>query len=90
MTSHAPGVEHLGTYRGQREKIPYLNELGVTAVELIPVHEFNEGQFYLGLIPACTTRNSEFSAMDGLSDTAHTQSEMKCSLVNYFRMPALT
>jgi glycogen operon protein len=24
------------------EKIPYLNELGVTAVELMPVQEFNE------------------------------------------------
>lgn len=38
------GVEHRGTYRGLMEKIPYLKELGVTAVELMPVHEFNEGQ----------------------------------------------
>lgn len=38
------GVEHPGTYRGLMEKIPYLQELGVTAVELMPVHEFNEGQ----------------------------------------------
>ena len=38
------GVEHPGTYRGLMEKIPYLKELGVTAVELMPVHEFNEGQ----------------------------------------------
>jgi isoamylase len=36
------GVEHSGTYRGLMEKIPYLKELGVTAVELMPVHEFNE------------------------------------------------
>lgn len=35
-------VEHPGTYRGLMEKIPYLKELGVTAVELMPVHEFNE------------------------------------------------
>ncbi len=35
-------VEHSGTYRGLMEKIPYLKELGVTAVELMPVHEFNE------------------------------------------------
>ena len=35
-------VEHAGTYRGLTEKIPYLQELGVTAVELMPVHEFNE------------------------------------------------
>jgi len=38
------GVQHPGTYRGLMEKIPYLNELGVTAVELMPVHEFNECQ----------------------------------------------
>jgi hypothetical protein len=35
-------VEHPGTYRGLTEKIPYLEELGVTAVELMPVLEFNE------------------------------------------------
>ena len=38
------GVEHPGTYRGLMEKIPYLKELGVTAVELMPVYEFNECQ----------------------------------------------
>jgi len=38
------GVEHPGTYRGLMEKIPYLKDLGVTAVELMPVHEFNEHQ----------------------------------------------
>ena len=36
------GVEHRGTYRGLMEKIPYFKELGVTAVELMPVQEFNE------------------------------------------------
>jgi glycogen operon protein len=35
-------VEHAGTYRGLVEKIPYLLWLGVTAVELMPVQEFNE------------------------------------------------
>jgi isoamylase len=38
------GVEHPGTYCGLTEKIPYLKELGVTAVELMPVYEFNESQ----------------------------------------------
>ncbi len=38
------GVEHPGTYRGLMEKIAYLKELGVTAVELMPIHEFNECQ----------------------------------------------
>ena len=31
-----------GTYSGLVEKIPYLRELGVTAVELMPVQEFDE------------------------------------------------
>ena len=33
-------VKHPGTYLGLIEKIPYLKSLGVTAVELMPVHEF--------------------------------------------------
>jgi len=36
------GVSHPGTYLGLIEKIPYLKELGVTAVELLPVTEFDE------------------------------------------------
>jgi glycogen operon protein len=36
------GVDHPGTYLGLTEKIPYLQALGVTAVELMPVQEFNE------------------------------------------------
>lgn len=38
--SPSSGVEHPGTYLGLIEKIPYLKSLGVTAVELMPVHEF--------------------------------------------------
>jgi len=30
-----------GTYKALTQKIPYLKELGVTAVELLPVHEFD-------------------------------------------------
>ncbi|MDT0270319.1 alpha-amylase family glycosyl hydrolase [Streptomyces sp. DSM 44915] len=36
------GVAHPGTYAGLREKLPYLAALGVTAVELLPVFEFDE------------------------------------------------
>ncbi len=35
-------VNHPGTYRGVIEKIPYLQSLGITAVELMPVTEFDE------------------------------------------------
>ncbi|MEX0867487.1 MAG: glycogen debranching protein GlgX, partial [Pirellulales bacterium] len=38
--SKTSGVEHPGTYLGVIEKIPYLKSLGVTAVELMPIHEF--------------------------------------------------
>jgi len=38
-------VRFPGTYRGLVEKIPYLTDLGVTAVELMPVQEFNENHF---------------------------------------------
>lgn len=31
-----------GTYKGLAQKIPYLKELGVTAVELMPIFEFDE------------------------------------------------
>jgi len=33
-----------GTFSGLIEKIPYLKELGITAIELLPVHEFNENE----------------------------------------------
>jgi glycogen operon protein len=36
------GVRFPGTYAGLREKVPYLQELGVTCVELMPVFEFDE------------------------------------------------
>ena len=38
------GVSHPGTFDGLREKIPYLKELGVNAVELMPIFEFDEMQ----------------------------------------------
>lgn len=36
------GVAHHGTFSGLREKIPYLKDLGVNAVELMPIFEFDE------------------------------------------------
>jgi glycogen operon protein len=48
------GVEHPGTYRGLTGKTPYLRDLGITAVELMPVHEFNECQ-----VPAIDPRTGK-------------------------------
>ncbi len=38
-----------GTYAGLIEKIPYLQELGITAVELLPVHQFDPQDVRPGL-----------------------------------------
>lgn len=40
--SDTSGVEHPGTFAGIMEKIPYLKELGVNVLELMPVFEFDE------------------------------------------------
>src|SRR5205085_3953417 len=43
FTCHSSsGVARPGTFAGLAEKIPYLKALGVTAVELLPIHEFDE------------------------------------------------
>ena len=43
FTRHpSSGVQHRGTFAGLEEKIPYLKELGINAVELMPIFEFDE------------------------------------------------
>ena len=43
FTAHpSSGVTRPGTFAGIREKIPYLKELGVNCVELMPIFEFDE------------------------------------------------
>ncbi|WP_410207962.1 glycogen debranching protein [Fusobacterium sp.] len=42
FTKHfTSGVEYPGTYKGFMEKIPYLKKLGITAVEFLPVYEWD-------------------------------------------------
>ena len=53
FTSHpSSGVERekRGTYAGLIEKIPYLEELGITAVELLPVFQFDAQDCPQGLV----------------------------------------
>ena len=43
FTRHnSSGVKNKGTFEGLVEKIPYLKDLGITAVELLPAYEFLE------------------------------------------------
>lgn len=43
FTQHpSSAVEHPGTFLGILEKIPYLKKLGVNAIELMPIFEFDE------------------------------------------------
>ncbi|HMP60915.1 MAG TPA: glycogen debranching protein GlgX [Gemmatales bacterium] len=44
------GVKQPGTYAGLIEKIPYLKDLGVTAVELLPVFQFDRLACPKGLV----------------------------------------
>ena len=39
-----------GTFQGVIDKLPYLQELGINAIELLPVKEF-EGDYSWGTIP---------------------------------------
>ena len=58
FTAHpSSGVRYPGTYRGLIEKIPYLRDLGVTAVELLPIQEFNEMEYFLENINRRHLRN---------------------------------
>jgi isoamylase len=43
FTKHnSSSVEHKGTFLGLMEKIPYLLELGINCVQLMPIYEYNE------------------------------------------------
>lgn len=47
FTQHeSSGVEYPGTFKGLQEKIGYLKELGINAVELMPIFEFDETKDY--------------------------------------------
>jgi isoamylase len=45
--SPSSGVLHRGTFAGVIDKIPYLKALGITAVELLPICEFDDSETML-------------------------------------------
>ncbi|XP_024544840.1 isoamylase 1, chloroplastic [Selaginella moellendorffii] len=47
FTQHpSSNVDFPGTYLGALEKLPHLKDLGINAIELMPIHEFNELEYY--------------------------------------------
>lgn len=52
LRADSSGAGCAGTYAGLCERLDYLAALGVNAVELMPVHEFNELEYYKVQCPA--------------------------------------
>ena len=50
------GVRRKGTFAGLKEKIPYLQSLGINQVKLMPVYEFSE---MMPMIPKQTKKHAE-------------------------------
>lgn len=70
FTRHSSSkVRAKGTYEGIMEKIPYLKDLGVTMVELLPVHEFEE----IRGIPVYGKENMEWQQTDGINYWGYTK-----------------
>ena len=63
------GLPSPGTYRGLAGRIPYLKDLGVTAVELMPVQEFNESHL-MRVNPQTGERLRNYWGYDPLSFVA--------------------
>jgi isoamylase len=60
FTFHSSSQVHYpGGFLGVIEKIPYLIDLGVNAIELLPVFEFNESE-YQGINPATDERLCQY------------------------------
>ena len=49
--AHVQCTALAGTYLGLVEKLPYLQALGINAIELLPIHEFNELEYHQARAP---------------------------------------
>jgi glycogen operon protein len=66
--------ERRGTFLGVIDKIPYLQELGVTAVELMPVFQFDPQEAnYWGYMPLSFFAPHEAYASASASEDQHTE-----------------
>ena len=67
---------HRGTYLGVIDKIPYLQDLGVTAIELLPVYQYDPGERnYWG-----------YSPLNFFSPVAAYASEKDCEVAEFRQM----
>ena len=64
------GPEKRGTFLGLIEKIPYLKELGVTVVELLPVHQFDpqEGNYWGYMTLSFFAPHQGYAVRDAVSE----------------------
>jgi isoamylase len=71
-----------GTYAGLIEKIPYLKELGVTAVELLPVHQYDpqEGNYWGYMALNFFSPHHAYASNKGLCEQINEFREMVKSL----------
>ncbi|MCM1416347.1 MAG: hypothetical protein NC430_10540 [bacterium] len=80
FTKHrSSGVKHKGTYAGVAEKLPYLRELGINTLLLMPTYEFEE------VMPENTAQTMEQAALDYKKELpAPGAEEKKPPRVNYW------
>jgi len=62
-----------GTFAGLVEKIPYLKDLGITAVELLPVHQFDpqEGNYWGYMTLNFFSPHRQYAAGDAFDEFRH-------------------
>ncbi len=79
-----------GTFTGVVEKIPYLQRLGVTAVELLPVHQVDpqEGNFWgymtLNFFAPCLGYGQSGSPTETIAEFRHMVDELHCAGIEVF------
>ena len=77
--NNASGVDHPGTYRGIGEMAPYLKDLGINAIELLPVHEKPLDAGYWGY------NNLNFFAPEHSQSASYQQSGLVLDVLDEFK-----
>lgn len=91
FTKHrSSGVKCKGTYQGIVEKIPYLKELGITSLLLMPAYEFDEimaqenSSFVMTLEQAAASYKQLPAQSDAMTQEGEYQTAAKSCKVNYW------